>query len=114
MPSIPDELDTPGFRKAWRDWLGYRREKRKPVSTRAANMQLRRLAACGPAAAVAAIEMSIGNDWQGLFPGKMADVGKRGRHVDGVYMGNLDDLPDASPELAKELVAEAYGQERAQ
>jgi uncharacterized protein YdaU (DUF1376 family) len=69
---IPEPLRTPAFTTAWSDWLEYRSEKRKPVTKRAAGMQLKKLATVGPAVAVAAIEQAIANDWQGLFPDKIA------------------------------------------
>jgi hypothetical protein len=69
---IPDCLGTAAFRSAWSEWLASRTEKRKPVTKRAAGMQLKKLATVGPAVAVAAIEQAIANDWQGLFPDKIA------------------------------------------
>ncbi|MGE4003216.1 MAG: hypothetical protein AB7I48_23760 [Planctomycetaceae bacterium] len=67
--SIPPELDCEAFREAWSRWRDYRsRVRRKPVSSTAALEQLVKLAAAGVAAASAAIDRSIANDWQGLFP----------------------------------------------
>lgn len=65
--AIPDKLNTPRFRKAWDDWLADRRDRRKPLTVRAQEIQLGKLARWGEQAAIASIERSIANGWQGLF-----------------------------------------------
>jgi hypothetical protein len=65
---FPADLDTEPFRAAWSDWLADRAERRLPRYTaRARDMQLKRLAALGPARAVAAIEWSIAQGYKGIF-----------------------------------------------
>lgn len=68
---LPPVLDTPAFKKVWLDWEQHRKEIRhalKPTTWRA---QLRKLAkvagASGVDAAVAMIQQSIDQGWQGLF-----------------------------------------------
>ena len=70
---IPPELDTEDFRRAWGEWKAERAAKRKNYTPRGEREQLRKLAAFGPAAAVAAIRDSIAQGWQGLFPEKHAN-----------------------------------------
>ena len=69
MTDLPENLDTPEFRAAWADWLAYRKERRlaayKPIGL---TRQLNALSAFGPASAIAAIEQSIQQNYQGLFP----------------------------------------------
>lgn len=65
---VPPALDTPDFRRAWAAWLSDRVERKKPLTARAADLQLRKLAPVGPAAAVAAIEKAIASGWQGIYP----------------------------------------------
>ena len=69
MTDLPENLDTPEFRAAWADWLAYRKERRlaayKPIGLK---RQLAALAAFGPQSAIAAIEQSIQQNYQGLFP----------------------------------------------
>ncbi|MDB4731516.1 hypothetical protein OAF98_03840 [Planctomicrobium sp.] len=65
---MPETLSVPGFQSAWMEWCSYRRESKKPISKRAAHLQIAQLSKVGPDAAVAAIQKSILNDWQGLFP----------------------------------------------
>lgn len=65
---FPPALDTKEFRAAWAEWLAFRREaKHKPVSEKAAAKKLDELAAIGSQRAVAAINNSIANDYQGIF-----------------------------------------------
>lgn len=66
--SIPENLKTPEFLVAWSEWLADRKERKKPVTSRAARMQLDDLALMGPELAVKSIKQSIANRWQGLFP----------------------------------------------
>ena len=69
MTDLPENLDTPEFRQAWADWLAYRKERRlaayKPIGLA---RQLNALAAFGPQSAIAAIEQSMAQNYQGLFP----------------------------------------------
>lgn len=65
---IPPELDTPTFRGVWSEWLAARRDKRNPVTARAAVMQFKALLPLGAERAVGCIEASIANDWAGIFP----------------------------------------------
>jgi hypothetical protein len=65
--------DNPLFREAWREWLLDRKDRRKPVTTRAAALQLRKLNDMSDP--VASIHQSIENGWQGVFP----VTGKDGR-----------------------------------
>ncbi len=71
---IPNEIDTPTFRKAWTDWREYRRVLRKPLKEMTANKQLKFLADQGERSAVMAINESIRNGWQGLFEPKTPAV----------------------------------------
>ncbi len=64
--SVP-ELDTDEFRRAWRDWVEHRRQIRHALTPATAQRQLGKLARAGPEKAIAMIEQSITNGWQGLF-----------------------------------------------
>lgn len=66
---IPDALDTPEFREAWSEWIGWRtNDGRKTYSARARRMALKRMIPWGAPAAVAAIEHSIAGEFQGIYP----------------------------------------------
>jgi hypothetical protein len=66
---FPPELNTPLFQEAWHQWIEYlRREKRRPLTTTSARKQLELLARAGEPASIDAINRSIANGYQGLFP----------------------------------------------
>ena len=81
---LPDDLDCPRFREAWADWFEYRKSKRKPVSELAAKRQLKKLAAVGVEAAVAALDTSISNDWIGVFPERAKATSNGRMHFTGI------------------------------
>jgi len=65
--TIPSGLDTPDFQEAWKAYLTHREEIKKPLTPRAGDMLLRKLAGWGARRAVAAIQHSIAQSWQGIF-----------------------------------------------
>jgi len=64
-------LDTPSFHKAWSDWVAYRKEKRCALTPTTISRQIKLLEKHPPEMAIAIIEKSISNGWQGLFPDKV-------------------------------------------
>jgi len=65
LPGGP--LQTEAFREMWDLWLRFRREElRKPVTPISGAMALRALSKMGVDRAVAAIEHTIANGWQGI------------------------------------------------
>lgn len=69
-PNIPPELDHPQFREAWEKWKQHRAEKRKPLTPTSTAQQFAELAKLGLERAVAAIEHSIAQGYQGIFEPK--------------------------------------------
>ena len=69
-PDLPDVLNNDAFLAAWADWVRHRSEIRKPLKPTTIRQQLKKLAAMGTLRAVAAIEHSIANGYQGLFEPK--------------------------------------------
>jgi hypothetical protein len=66
---FPPELDTEQFKAKWTEWCDYRkRVRKKPVSDLARTKQFNKLAPVGEEVALATIDLSIENDWQGLDP----------------------------------------------
>lgn len=65
-PAVPERINP----LAWADWVAYRRDKRKPISERAAKAQWASLSTLTFDQQAECIAVSIANDWQGLFPGK--------------------------------------------
>jgi len=68
--SFPENLSTPAFRETWIDWTQHRKEIRKPLTPASIRKQLNTLAAMGEPRAIAAINHSIANGWQGIFEPK--------------------------------------------
>lgn len=68
---IPKGLNVPAFRSALRAWLEYRSERHLGVwKSRTIALKLKQLDEWGPTRAVAAIENSIRECWQGIFEPK--------------------------------------------
>ncbi len=86
LPDFPAGLDVPEFIEAWTDWVNYRRERKLPKYTsKGFSLQMKTLLAMGAEKAVAAIENSIKQNYNGIFPadGKGKSNGKaseRTRH----------------------------------
>ncbi|HUU95374.1 MAG TPA: hypothetical protein VM487_06520 [Phycisphaerae bacterium] len=66
-PEFPAPLQDDRFKAVWKDWLAYLKERRKNPSDITVKRQLKKLAAFGVEDAIASIEASITNGWQGLF-----------------------------------------------
>lgn len=68
---FPANLQTDAFARAWEGYLAYRKESRhKTLSPASLKAQLRNLSEMGHDEAIAAINRSIANGWQGIFPPK--------------------------------------------
>lgn len=99
------------FKKAWAEWEKYRRSKGKPISECAAKKQAKKIAKefGSVQRAIAAIEHSIANDYQGLYEpsgpaGRNASQGSQQRGQDGGRQRRAD-------KSARELVGD-QGQPR--
>jgi hypothetical protein len=64
---FPLPFQSDEFKGAWNDWKQHRIEKRKPITPLSAKKSLLELSAMGEARAIAAINHSIANGWQGIF-----------------------------------------------
>ena len=78
MPEIPESLDTPAFRSAWNDFIAHRKSIRKPMSPKAAQLNLNTCISLGCENAIRAIEQSIANGWTGIFEPKASTPGVNG------------------------------------
>lgn len=92
--TFPDNLDNEPFRKAWDDYLAYRKASRmKNLLPTSVQAQLKKLSEWGNDAALESIQQTISNGWQGLFPPKTNNrkndnnsnsrTAKRDREIDG-------------------------------
>lgn len=85
---LPHQLDDPEFREAWQRWHDHRAEIRHPLTPTTERLQLKKLAAWGSERAVAALEHSISNGWQGIFEPEQA----RGGGLDPAQAAMIDRL----------------------
>ena len=60
------------FKSAWSEWTTHRVEQRKPITPLSAKKLLSHLETMGEPRAIAAIQHSIANGWQGIFEPKEA------------------------------------------
>jgi len=69
LPELPEQIRTPRLVEAWSNWTAFRASlgKKKAVTPFGANQSFKDFAAWGEAGAIASIENSIRNGWQGLF-----------------------------------------------
>ena len=68
---FPANLKSADFGAAWESYLAYRKSSRlKSLAPASIQAQLRNLSEMGHDAAIAAINQSIANGWQGIFPPK--------------------------------------------
>jgi len=65
---LPGVLNTDRFKKTWKLWLDYRdKDKKKKVTPRSEAMAWKKIAEWGHDRAIAAIENSIAQGYQGIF-----------------------------------------------
>ena len=65
---FPEKFKTKTFTTAWQEWEVFRREKRCALTESTAKKQLAMLSAFDESEAIAILDKSITNGWQGLFP----------------------------------------------
>lgn len=66
LPPIPKSLNTPEFCAAWADWIEHRRQRRPKVTPLSATRTFNILEPMGPTRAIAAINFSIAQGYQGI------------------------------------------------
>ncbi len=76
--SIPDGLQTEKFLHSWTAFVQHRRQMRKPISAVGGKALLRKLEQHSVEVATAALDESLSNGWQGVFPEKV-DIERPGR-----------------------------------
>lgn len=65
--SSPLPFESEEFSKAWKAWIRYRKEIKKPIKESTITAQWAEFANWGESKSIISIEMSIKNGWQGLF-----------------------------------------------
>jgi hypothetical protein len=67
MPEIPTSLNVPAFLECWADWVEYRNQLRKPLTSIGVKTLFKRLESWGADKSVRALSRSMENGWQGVF-----------------------------------------------
>ena len=119
--TLPSPIDCPEIRELVDAWIASRKEARKPVTQHALAIQIRRLEKWGKPSALAALEHSIANGYQGIFPApfnpaKTAPVQPgQVRPADASaledYKRQLADLPDHARNDLVSKVRDTLGKE---
>jgi hypothetical protein len=80
--NYPDNLKSDEFKKQWELYIDYRKQaKIKTLIQKSVDAQLNKLSGFGEKIAIQAIDETIANGWQGIFPEKIADNQSiNGRH----------------------------------
>jgi uncharacterized protein YdaU (DUF1376 family) len=66
--NLPSELNTEQFKEAWTKYVSYRKERKKPLYQSSMEAKWKQIAAWGEQQAIASINNTIANGWQGIFP----------------------------------------------
>jgi len=73
---LPKALDSSDFRDAWNKYLQYRKERKKPLYPTSFLAKWKQMEGWGQEAAITAINNSIANGWQGIFPADQGTTSK--------------------------------------
>ena len=74
---FPPEIDKPDFHKVWKEWIQFRSEIKKKLAPSTIKGQLKKLSKLPVETAIAMLEQSIQNGWQGIFPLKESQTGSK-------------------------------------
>ncbi len=77
-PPLPSALDSREFRSAWDDWVGHRKEIRKPLTPTCIKQQLAKMADWGQERSIVAMRHTMAMGWQGLREPEIATQATRG------------------------------------
>lgn len=75
--ALPESINTPAFREAWANWCKHRMEIKRPLTKTATDGQIAKFAAMGHDRALAAVQHSTANGWQGVFEPREDRSGNR-------------------------------------
>lgn len=81
---IEENLQEENLRKKYFEFIAYRKNKNKKISFAAAEKHIPFLLGLSTEEAIASIEQSIFNDWQGLFPPKKNKNQKPAENIDAI------------------------------
>jgi len=74
---LPETLKTDAFQDAWKRFVAYRIERKKPIHQSSMEAKWKQMEAWGSDCAVTAIENTIANGWQGIFSPSDGETSKK-------------------------------------
>jgi len=74
--STPLPFESEAFSNAWKSWIVYRKQMKKPIIQATMDAQWKSFALWGEQKSIISIELSIANGWQGLFEPARSQSGK--------------------------------------
>lgn len=113
MAEIPNSLNVPEFIEAWKEFRQSRRSMKKPLTKLAEEKHFAYLARFPSDVAIAMVEQSVKNQWQGIFELKTNGNGKQANTTNGgsQYSRATYDAKSTSVESLKSL-AETIAERR--
>lgn len=81
---LPQKLNTPEMQEKWLEWEAFRRQRKPAISEFAAKSQMKALAALDVEEAMDAIDHSIANDYQGIFPDRIKKQKQKQKDYNGI------------------------------
>lgn len=82
---LPESLNTPEFKETWIKFIQYRKERKKPLYPTSFLAKWKQMEAWGVANAINAINNSIANGWQGIFPVDQQEAKKQKTEQESKY-----------------------------
>jgi len=87
---IPEQLKDGRFIAAWHSWVNDRKERRKALTIRAAELQLSKLKAFGVEKAIRALDNGIEKSWSGIFDPDGQRAAKPVKKAGGIKISEID------------------------
>jgi hypothetical protein len=106
IDAFPEILNTPEFKEAWKRWHEHLKQKRKPATIHARDLQLHTLSKMGVIRAIAALNNSIERNWQGIYESTNSGNGKPSNKPNPRNFGTIvgpTNYGTAKPRLQREL-----------
>lgn len=99
---LPPALDSESMREAWKNWIGHRKQLKKPMTTNTVNQLHKKFLEWGEQRSIAAIEHTVCMGWQGLRE-------PEGSSTKPVIFSDLD-LDEARAQRERDMEALRHGE----
>lgn len=105
---VPEKLNTPEFKESWKMWLEHLKQKRKPATLHAQDLQLAKLSKMEIGVAIKTVKHCIEKNWQGIYEDTTGTNAGNNRPTTGAdqrQLGIPDRTIDAAAVLEKRAAA---------